>query len=298
MEYKDYYNVMSLERNATPDQIKTAYRKLARKYHPDVSKEKDAEAKFKELGEAYAVLSDEQKRAQYDQLGSQWQSGEQFTPPPGWQSYSSADGQGFTGAGAADFSDFFESLFGGGFRQQRHANREYSQRGEDLQSKILISLEDAYHGGTHAIQVNGRTLNIKVPAGVTQGQHIRLAGQGGPGIGKGANGDLYLEIDLQLHPLYKIDKKNIYLSLPITPWEAALGATVAVPTLGGKVELKIPAGSQSGQKLRLRGRGLPGGDQYVVLEIHTPKAETEAAKELYQQMEKTMPFNPRQNIGG
>lgn len=301
MEYKDYYKVMGLERSASAEEIKHSYRKLARKYHPDVSKEANAEARFKELGEAYAVLSDAEKRKQYDQLGSQWQSGQQFNTPPDWQTYANNGGTDFNAAGS-DYSDFFESLFGRAeFRQQHHGHREYNQRGKDLRSKILISLEDAYQGATRAIQIDNRTLNIKIPAGVTQGQHIRLAGQGGAGIGKGTNGDLYLEIDLQPHALYKLDDNDIYLTLPITPWEAALGATIAVPTLGGKVELKIPANSQSGQKLRLRGRGMPGktpGNQYVVLEIQTPKADTETARELYQQMEKAMPFNPRQNMGG
>lgn len=317
MQYKDYYDVMGVKRDASPEEIKTAYRKLARKYHPDVSKEKDAEKKFKELGEAYAVLSDAEKRQQYDQLGSQWQGGQEFRPPPGWHTYSNAGGQEFN---ESQFSDFFETLFGGGggspfghARRGRGHAREFSQRGEDIQSKIAISLEDAYHGTTRAIQLTvpemtaegtiltkSKTLNVKIPAGVTQGQQIRLAGQGGPGVGGGAAGDLYLEIDLQKNNLFRVDGADIYLNLPITPWEAALGATVPVPTLGGKVELKISAGSQSGQKLRLKGRGLPAktpGDQYVVLQIVVPKADNAEAKEIYQQMEQKMAFDPRKELG-
>jgi len=297
MEYKDYYKIMGVSRDATADQIKQAYRKLARKYHPDVSKEVNAETKFKELGEAYAVLNDPQKRSQYDQLGSQWQAGQGFTPPPQWHTGGSEDfGTGTTG----DFSDFFEAMFGkGNFRQQR-TEREFNMRGKNLQSKILISLEEAYSGTTRALQVDGRMLNVKIPAGVSAGQQIRLAGQGNPGRGKGPSGDLYLEIELQPHPFYRLVGKDIYLNLPLTPWEAALGATLSVPTLGGKVELKIPPNSQTGKQLRLRERGMPGkipGDQYIVLEIHTPLADTQNARELYEKMAQSMPFNPRKYMG-
>lgn len=313
MEYKDYYKVMGVERNASPEVIKQAYRKLARKYHPDVSKDPQAEERFKELGEAYEVLKDPKKRAAYDELGANWKSGQDFNPPPNWNQ------QGFDGfaqGDASQFSDFFESLFGQtgfGGRQHHRQQRNFRMRGEDIHSKISIRLEDAFRGESLSIQIptrqinpdgtvqtQTRTLRVKIPAGVTQGQQIRLAGQGSPGIGGGENGDLYLEIDLQKNPFYRLDGKDIYVTLPVTPWEAALGASVSVPTLGGKVELKIPASSQSGQKLRLKGRGMPAttpGDQYVELQIMTPKATTEADKELYQRMAEIMAFNPREKMG-
>lgn len=316
MEYKDYYKVMGVDRKATPEVIKQAYRKLARKYHPDVSKEPQAEARFKELGEAYEVLKDPKKRAAYDELGANWKMGQDFNPPPNWnQQHGDFRSGGFSQGDASDFSDFFESLFGGaGFgRAQQHRQRNFRMRGEDIHSKISIRLEDAFRGESLSIQIptrqinpdgtvqtHSRTLRVKIPAGVTQGQQIRLAGQGSPGVGGGENGDLYLEIDLQKNSLYRIDGKDIYLILPVTPWEAALGASISVPTLAGKVELKIPAGSQSGQKLRLKGRGMPGatpGDQYVELQIVTPKATTEEDRELYKRMAELMPFNPRESMG-
>lgn len=316
MQYKDYYAIMGLKRDAKPEEIKQAYRKLARKYHPDVSKEKDAEDRFKEVNEAYEVLKDPDKRKQYDQLGASWREGQEFKPPPGWQQQRSTHFDPNDFADAGDFSDFFSSLFGGGgFRQRSQHTRTtgFNQRGEDLHSKIIISLEEAYAGTTRSIQLsvpqvaaNGtaqmvtRELKVKIPAGVTQGQQIRLSGQGNPGLGKGEAGDLYLEIDLQEHPLFHADKTDIYLTLPVAPWEAALGATVPVPTLGGKVELKIPAGSQVGQKMRLKGRGLPAktpGDQYVILQVVVPPANTATQRELYEQMAKQMPFNPREKLG-
>lgn len=321
MEFKDYYSILGVKRDAAPEAIKTAYRKLARKYHPDVSKEPNAEARFKEVGEAYEVLKDPEKRANYDQLGSQWQQGQEFRPPPGWQQHAGGGqqfdfgGGGYTEVDPEQFSDFFSSLFGGGQRfSQGHAghSRTTHRRGEDIHSKIKITLPEAYAGTTRTLQLampeinshgqvetKTKSLKVKIPAGVTQGQQIRLAAQGSPGIGGGQAGDLYLEIEFEKHPVFHFDKADIILNLPITPWEAALGATITVPTLGGKVELKIPAGAQSAQKLRLKGRGLPAktpGDQYIILEIATPKAETEAARELYEQMAKTMPFDPRKYL--
>ncbi len=316
MEFKDYYKIMGVPETATPEEIKTAYRKLARKYHPDVSKESNAEAKFKELGEANEVLKDQEKRAAYDKLRKGgWRSGEEFRTPPGWEFQGGFGGEEFGGGGAEQFSDFFESLFGrGGFGQAGGRQRRgFRARGEDLSYAMQITLEEVYHGGTRTIQLRvpevdaqGRmlekthTLNVKIPAGVTQGQKIRLAGQGGPGQGGGPNGDLYLEIQLEPHRLYHVDGRDITISLPITPWEAALGASIEVPTLGGKIAVKIPANSQTGNKLRLKGRGLPGkpaGDQYVILQIFTPKADTETAKKLYQEMAENMPFNPRATLG-
>ncbi len=315
MKYKDYYEIMGIKRDATQDEIKRSYRKLARKYHPDVSKAADAEERFKEVGEAYEVLKDPEKRTAYDQLGANWQQGQDFQPPPGWQDGFEFSGGGYTDTGSSRFSDFFEDLFGrsgaGGFQQGRQHG--FHMKGEDHHAKVGVSLEDAYNGAERAITLKipevdasghlvtrDRKLNVKIPKGVTQGQRIRLRGQGGASTGDAPAGDLYLEVDLLPHPIFRADGRDIYVDLPVTPWETALGAQVSIPTLGGKVEMKIPAGSQSGSKLRLKGRGLPGknnGDQYVVLKIETPKPTTEKQKDLYRQMQQEMGFNPRSRMG-
>lgn len=316
MEYKDYYRIMGLERSATQDEIKRAYRKLARKYHPDVSKEPNAEARFKELGEAYEVLKDPEKRAAYDQLGANWKAGQEFHPPPDWEQGFEFHNGGFTGAGAAPFSDFFESLFGhggfaGGFTGRRQ--HEFHARGENTHAKVLIDLQDAYHGTTRPLtlrhtelgqddrpQIKSRTLNVHIPKGIHQGQQIRLAKQGSPGMGKGEAGDLYLEIEFRPHPFFHVEGKNVFLDLPVTPWEAALGAAVKVPTPTGTVELKIPENSTGGRKLRLKGRGIPAkqaGDLYVVLQIRLPQVKSEKAKNAYLEFEKELNFNPRTHLG-
>jgi curved DNA-binding protein len=314
MEFKDYYKIMGVARDATQDEIKRSYRKLARKYHPDVSKEPDAEARFKDLGEAYEVLKDTEKRAAYDQLGANWKGGQEFRPPPDWNAGFEFSGGGFTGADTADFSDFFASLFGRDFRAGGGGRgAPFHARGEDHHAKVLIDLEDAYQGTTRTITLHvpavdaqghvvtrERTLNVTIPKGIRAGQHIRLSGQGNAGIGEGKAGDLYLQIEFRPHPLYRVDGRDLYLDLPVAPWEAALGATVKVPTLGGIVELKIPEGSGSGRKLRLKGRGLPGdppGDCYVMLAIALPPADTEAAKDLYRKMAQELNFNPRARMG-
>ena len=316
MEYKDYYQIMGLSKNASKDQIKRAYKKLARKYHPDVSKEKNAEDKFKELGEAYEVLKDPEKRAAYDQLGANWKHKQEFTPPPGWDAGFEFSGGDFTGGKASGFSDFFESLFGRHFRANdsgvRYSNQFYAQS-NDRHAKIMIDLEEAYKGTTRTISLKipkvdqqghltnkPHTLNVKIPKGVKAGQSIRLAGQGSPALGKGKQGDLYLEIEFNKHRYFQVSERDIYLDLPVTPWEAMLGGTISVPTLGGKVELKIPADSQTGKKLRLKGRGLPGppsGDQYVILKLVIPPAKTAEDKQLYEKMAQTMAFNPRSQMG-
>ncbi len=315
MEFKDYYKIMGVNRDATQDEIKRAYRKLARKYHPDVSKETDAEARFKEVGEAYEVLKDPEKRAAYDQLGANWKAGQDFQPPPGWDQGFEFHGGGFTGTDAAGFSDFFEQLFGrGGYAGTgAYEHSGFSAKGEDTHARILIDLEDAYHGATKVMtlkhselgadgrpHLKERTLNVRIPKGVRKGQHLRLAKQGGAGLGQGEAGDLYLEIDFRPHPFYHVEGKDVFLDLPVAPWEAVLGATVQVPTPTGKVDLKIPPGSAGGRKLRLKGKGIPGnpaGDLYVVLQIALPPADTEAAKAAYRDFEKALSFNPRSGLG-
>lgn len=312
MEYKDYYAALGIKRDASADEIKRVYRKLARKYHPDVSKEANAEEKFKEVQEAYEVLKDPQKRAAYDQLGSQWQGGQEFRPPPDWQGFAG----GFESADLGGFSDFFENIFGGG-RARSAAHRQgfggFQRRGEDQHAKIMISLEDAYHGAAKTIQLQvpevdaqgrvqpkNRTLKITIPKGVVSGQQLRLASQGSPGMGGGPPGDLFLEMEIQPHRLFTLQDHDVYLTLPITPWEAALGAKVTVPTLGGKVGMTIAAGSQAGQKLRLKGRGLPtksgAGDQYALLQIVTPPIKTDSDRAFYQKMAQEMPFDPREKL--
>ncbi|RDY69367.1 DnaJ C-terminal domain-containing protein [Lysobacter soli] len=289
MQFKDYYETLGVEPGAGDAEIKTAYRRLARKYHPDVSKEAGAEEKFKAVNEAYEALRDPQKRAAYDQLRARgYRPGDDVQPPPGGfggNGYGSPDFEEiFAGGGAGGgFSDFFESLFGrGGFGQQRGAGPQ--PRG-DSRAKLAVSLETVYEGGTVRISVNNRTLDVRVPKGIRPGQVIRLAGQG-------AHGDLLLEIEYAANPQFEVDGRNVIHVLPIAPWEAALGATVSVPTLGGPVELKIPANSEAGRKLRLRGRGLPNdptgrqppGDQIVELEVLAPRANTEAEREAYEQL--------------
>lgn len=316
MEFKDYYKVMGVARDATEAQIKQAYRKLARKYHPDVSKEKDAEARFKELGEAYEVLKSPEKRAAYDQLGQGPRPGENFTPPPDWGA-----GFEFSGAGNADYSDFFESLFGAAGGRGRRSQRGFdtgrggAERGQDHHAKIMLDLEASLHGGprTFTLRVpeidaqgrlvsKDRVLNVQVPKGILPGQTIRLAAQGASaGAGaEGTAGDLFIEVEFQPHALYRVDGRDLYLELPVAPWEAALGATVKTPTPGGAVDLKIPVGSHAGTKLRLKGRGIPAstpGDFYVVLQIALPAASDEQAKAAYRAMADALPFNPRASLG-
>jgi len=315
MDFKDYYKIMGVEKDASQDEIKRAYRKLARKYHPDVSKEADAEIRFKEVGEAYEALKDPEKRVAYDQLGSNYKAGQDFNPPPDWDAGFEFNGGGYTGGDASNYSDFFESLFGRDFAsaqsQQQHGN--FHARGEDHHAKVLIDLEDAYQGATRAITLQSpemdntghvinkqRTLNVKIPKGVKQGQRIRLTGQGSASMGNTPAGDLYLEIQFNPHSIYKVDGHDVYLDFPLTPWEAALGATVKVPTPTGLVDLKIAAGTISGRKLRLKERGIPGkppGDLYVVPQITLPPADSEKAKALYSEMEKEMAYNPRSKLG-
>ena len=307
MKFKDYYEVLGVPRDATQDAIKGAYRKLARKYHPDVSKLADAEARFKELGEAYAVLKDPEKRAAYDQMGSQWKAGQDFQPPPDWNAGFEFTGRDSEAGPGMDQSEFFEALFGrrGGSTQRSHAHMQ----GQDHHAKIMIDLADAYHGAQRSISLRmpvldtqghvtlqERQLDVSIPKGIRSGQHLRLAGQGGPGMGEGKAGDLYLKIAFNPHPQFRIDGRDVYHDLPLAPWEAALGASVTVPTPEGPVQLTIPPNSAPGRQLRLKGRGIPGktpGDLYAVLKIVLPQADSESAREAYRTMAKAFDFNPR-----
>jgi len=316
MEYKDYYAIMGVARDATQDEIKRIYRKLARKYHPDVSKEPDAEARFKEVGEAYEVLKDPEKRTAYDQLGKQWKPGQEFHPPPDWDAGFEFRGGGYTAGDAGVHSDFFEELFGRGFAGAggTQGRRAYRMRGEDHHAKVLIDLEDSFSGATRSISLRvpeltgdghvtsrDRTLSVRIPKGIRPGQQIRLAGQGAAGPGGGEPGDLYLAVEFRDHPLYRVDGADIYLDVPVAPWEAALGANIKVPTPAGSIDLKIPADSRQGRKLRLKGRGLTGkppGDLYVVLQVSLPPADNDAARALYKQMQEQLGFNPRAAMGG
>lgn len=330
MEYRDYYKVLGVARTASADDIKKSYRRLARKYHPDVSKEKDAEQKFKELQEAYEVLKDPEKRAAYDQLGSDWKSGQQFRPPPDWGSgfeFRGGPRQGRAGARAGGqrqeeafdeaegFSDFFSSLFGArGFGGGASFGGGGSRAARDHHARVDVDLEEAFAGTTRTLELKRpelksdgtldlktHTVRVTIPAGVTDGQLIRLAGQGEQAPGGGKPGDLYLEVHIKPHGLYQLEGRDVTLTLPVAPWESALGGTVSVPTLGGNVEMRIPANAQSGQKLRLRGRGLPGstpGDQYIQLKIVVPPANSPEARALYEEMRAKLNFNPRADIGG
>jgi curved DNA-binding protein len=320
---------MGVARTSSADEIKKAYRRLARKFHPDVSKEKDAEKKFKEVQEAYEVLKDPEKRAAYDQLGSEYKQGQQFRPPPDWGSgfeFRGGPRQGRARAGSAQteeafedaegFSDFFSSLFGargfaggagGGFGGAGARNAR------DHHARVDIDLEEAYAGTTRTLELKRpdvrpdgtvdlktHTVKVTIPAGVTEGQLIRLAGQGEQSSNGGKPGDLYLEVHMKPNRLYQLDGRDVTLTLPIAPWESALGATVTVPTLGGGVDMRIPPNSQSGQKLRLRGRGLPGqtpGDQYIQLKVVVPPAITPEAKAVFEEMKEKLNFNPRSDLG-
>jgi curved DNA-binding protein len=307
VEYKDYYQALGVDKGASADDIKKAYRKLVRKYHPDVSKAKDADAKTKEINEAYGVLGDPEKRAAYDELGSGRQPGQEFRPPPDWaSSYGGADMD----------SDFFSDLFAHvGRRSRAGGHGGYQMRGEDIHASIGIDLADAYHGATRTVTMrtpqrdaSGRTvtadkqLSVNIPKGVLPGQQLRLAGQGHPGIGGGPPGDLFLELSLNPDARYRVEGSNVYETVPVAPWEAALGAHINVPTPSGEVEVKVPVNSQTGRKLRLKARGIPAnppGDLYLVLEVALPPADTDQARQLYETMAREFAsFNPRAKIGG
>ena len=316
MEFRDYYKVLGLEKISSQDEVKRAFRKLARKYHPDVNKEADAEDKFKEVGEAYEVLKDPEKRAAYDQLGANWQAGQDFQAPPEWDAGFEYSGGGGNASDHSAFSDFFETLFG---RTQTSNSKyqggrgEFHAPGQDHHAKIMIDLRDSFEGATRSISlrapaldssghvaVKERSIKVSIPKGVTDGQHIRLAGQGSPGFGKGRAGDLYLELHFHTDPIFRSIERDVYFDLPITPWEAALGGKVKSPTPTGNVDITVPQNARTGQKLRLKGRGIPGkppGDLFAVLQIMIPPIESENDKKFYEQMAREMDFNPRLKLG-
>ncbi|WP_394180521.1 DnaJ C-terminal domain-containing protein [Yoonia maritima] len=308
MDFKDYYEILGLERKATQDEIKRAYRKVARKYHPDVNQTPEADARFKEAGEAYEVLKDPEKRAAYDQLGANWQAGEQFRTPPEWQQDFAFSGGGYTGGDQADFSEFFETLFG-------HANRggpQFSRAGADQLAKINVDLADVYSGATRTltlrrqevdhgglVHMRNHDIAVHIPKGVSAGQHIRLKGQGQPAMGAGIAGDLLLEVAFNPHPVFRVEGRDVYLDLPITPWEAALGGKVKMPTPAGKVDITIPKNARSGQKLRLKGRGIPAaqpGNLIAILKIVNPPVNSTQAREFYEKMAKELSFDPRKKM--
>jgi curved DNA-binding protein len=324
VKFRDYYEVLGVPRTATQEEIQRSYRKLARKYHPDVSKAKDAEDKFKEINEAYEVLKDPEKRQKYDQLGANWKAGQEFRPPPGWDvRFDFGPGGGgqsdFQWGGTGGFSDFFEALFGGQrFQGARRAGGVkpgqgpvWAQAGSDQEARLKISLEKAFHGATESIALQKQTVTpegqlsvreknyeVKIPPGILSGQKIRLTGQGGQGTGGGPHGDLYLKVEVDPHPVYRVSGRDLTMDLPIAPWEAVLGAEVSLMTLAGEVTLKVPPGTQSGQKLRLRGRGMPNpkggaGDLYALVSIVVPKELTGQERELFEKLQQVSVFRPR-----
>jgi curved DNA-binding protein len=315
MKYKDYYKILGVERTANEEQIKKAYRKLARKYHPDVSKEKDAEEKFKELSEAYEVLKDAEKRKAYDTMGS-YQPGQDFRPPPDWEQQFHGSG-GFQDAEDIDLFDLLSGLGRGGFRAggTGRGARAFRMRGQDYEVTAHLSVEDAARGTELEIPLpvtemseDGqlrratKTVKVRIPKGATDGQRLRVPGKGSPGHGGAPDGDLYVNIQLKPHDLFRVSGHDLYLELPVAPWEAALGAEVQIPTLDGRVSVKIPAGSRAGQKLRVRGKGLPRpgggeGDLYAVLQVVTPSVLSEREKQLYRELQQSSSFNPRAHFG-
>jgi len=342
VQYKDYYASLGVPRTASEADIKKAFRKLAREYHPDVAKDKKrAEEKFKEVNEAYEVLGDPAKRKQYDQLGANWKSGADFRPPSGWGGRT-GQRRGGGGPGAADyefnfggtgFSDFFEQMFGGrrgggAGRNSGFDDADLAERGADIEGDIMVTLEEAMRGSLRAVSVrhavpcevcggagqrnqrvcvacegNGRvakseTYQVKVPAGVTEGQRLRLAGRGEAGARGGTAGDLFLRVRLAKHPDFAVEEHNLIYEAALAPWEAVLGGNISVPTLEGRLNIKIPPGTQSGQKLRVRGRGLPGrtgepGDLIVVAQVEVPAQVPDVERKLWEQLQRESKFNPR-----
>lgn len=318
MEFRDYYRVLGVERSASTDTIKKAFRRLARKHHPDINPAPEAAARMQDLNEAYEVLRDDERRAAYDQVGAGVQAGQPFRPPPGWNSGFEFSGAPPGPADGGDHSDFFEAMFGAARRQ---AAREGAAdggpgrglRGQDHHARIVVPLQDAFQGATRAFTLQRpalddaghavlreRTLQVSIPKGIRAGQQIRLSGQGAAGLGTGPPGDLYLEVAFAPHPLWQAEGRDVHLTLPVAPWEAMLGAEVEVPTPAGPVALQVPPGSQTGRTLRLRGRGIPGreaGDFYVRLDVVLPPAGDEPARSAYRAMARDLAFEPRAHFG-
>jgi curved DNA-binding protein len=343
IEYRDYYQVLGVPRSASDDEIKKAFRKLAREYHPDVAKDKKkAEDKFKEINEAYEVLSDAEKRKKYDALGPNWKQGAEFRPPPGWESFGGREFRGGRTRGGASewqfggtgFSDFFEQLFGSMGRGGANgagrgfATDDFAERGRDIEGDIMVTLEESLHGSVRSVslrkavecaschgtgEVRGRacsacggagqttqveTYQVKIPAGVTEGQRLRIGGKGEAGVGRGASGDLYLNVRLARHPDFRVENKDIYVDVELAPWEAVLGANVTVPTLEGSVNIRIPPGTQNGAHLRVRGRGLgkdgARGDLFAVMRVQVPEKISEQEKKLWEQLATESRFRPRE----
>jgi curved DNA-binding protein len=309
MQYQDYYAVLGVNRDASADEIKKAYRRLARKYHPDVSKEPDAEKKIKEVNEAYAVLSDTEKRAAYDQLGRNHQSGQDFQPPPNWDSGFEFSGNDFGGQAPGDFSDFFSQLFGHVNGSRGFGAGAAQMRGEDHHAKVMLNIEDSFNGTTKQISLrtvnadkNGRpvivprTLNVKIPIGVAEGQTIRLAGQGGAGFGNAPAGDLLLQVQFDPHDKLRVEGRDLHTTLRVAPWEAALGSVLPIILPNGEIKVRVPANAQSNQQLRVRGKGLPSsppGDLLLDIQVVLPPASNEHAKKFYESMARELPFDPR-----
>jgi curved DNA-binding protein len=325
VKFQDYYETLGVERAASQDQIQAAYRKLARKCHPDVNKSPDAEEKFKRLNEAYEVLRDPEKRRRYDSLGENWQAGQDFTPPPGWEFFTGRPGRGGQGFGFdifggngfeespfSGFSDFFDMLFGGGLggRPRRGSaggrSTSWTSPGQDQEAEISISLEEAHRGvrKTLTLESSGgrrrdsRTLEVNIPAGTPDGHRLRLRGQGGGGTGGGPAGDLYLRVRIAPHPLFRLNGTDLEVEVPVAPWEAALGARIEVPLIDGRASLKLQPGVQSGQRLRLRGKGLARrngtqGDLYAILKIVVPSSLSERERELFEELARASSFRPR-----
>jgi curved DNA-binding protein len=310
--FQDYYETLGVARDASAEDIRRAYRKLARKYHPDVNKEPDAEDRFKQISEAYEVLRDEEKRARYDRLGANWKAGQDVSGTPGFdQGFGSSGfghGEGFddvrVGFGGGDFSDLFEGLFGRHGRPGRGSTagsgaNGFSMPGADHEAVLELTLEEAAAGGKRRISLDSdRDIEVTIPRGVRDGQRIRLAGQGGEALGSGQAGDLFLRVRLKPHPRFRVEGRDIFVDLPVAPWEAALGAEVPVETLSGSARVRVPAGSSSGRRLRLRGEGLPSangpaGNLYAVLAIHIPKRLAENERELFEQLASVSKFDPR-----